>query len=32
MDAKGRELLAQGSLYGGIGLTVLLWVVKSVAG
>jgi succinate dehydrogenase / fumarate reductase cytochrome b subunit len=32
MDAKGRELLAQASLYGGIGLTILLWIVRSLAG
>jgi succinate dehydrogenase / fumarate reductase, cytochrome b subunit len=32
MDAKGRELLAQASLIGGIGLTLLLWIVKALAG
>jgi succinate dehydrogenase / fumarate reductase cytochrome b subunit len=32
MHAKGRELLAQASLFGGIGLTVLLWVLKSIVG
>lgn len=32
MDPQGRELLAQASLYGGIGLTVLLWIIKSLAG
>lgn len=32
MDKEGRELLAQASLYGGIGLTVLLWVLKTIAG
>lgn len=32
MDPQGRELLAQASLYGGVGLTVLLWIIKSLAG
>jgi succinate dehydrogenase / fumarate reductase cytochrome b subunit len=32
MDPQGRELLAQASLYGGIGLTVLLWIIKSLVG
>ncbi len=32
MDPRGRELLAQATLYGGVGLTVLLWVLKSIAG
>ncbi len=32
MDPKGRELLAQATLYGGIALTLLLWVLKSIAG
>lgn len=32
MDAKGRELLAQASLVGGIGLTILLWIIKAIAG
>lgn len=32
MDPKGREMLAQASLFGGIGLTVLLWIVSSLVG
>lgn len=32
MDEKGRELLAQASLFGGIGLTLLLWILKTIAG
>jgi succinate dehydrogenase / fumarate reductase cytochrome b subunit len=32
MDPRGRELLAQGTLYGGVGLTLLLWILKSLAG
>jgi len=32
MDPKGREFMAQAALFGGIGLTVLLWVLKSIAG
>lgn len=32
MDKDGRELLAQASLYGGIGLTLLLWILKALVG
>jgi succinate dehydrogenase / fumarate reductase cytochrome b subunit len=32
MDPKGRELLAQASAAGGVGLTVLLWILKTIAG
>jgi succinate dehydrogenase / fumarate reductase cytochrome b subunit len=32
MDPRGRELLAQGTLYGGVGLTLLLWIIKSLVG
>ncbi|WP_363349257.1 succinate dehydrogenase, cytochrome b556 subunit [Methylocystis echinoides] len=32
MDPQGRELLAQATLYGGVGLTLLLWVLKSLVG
>lgn len=31
MDPKGRELLAQGTLVGGVGLTLLLWIIKTLA-
>lgn len=32
MDPWGREFLAQATLYGGIGLTVLLWIISAIAG
>jgi succinate dehydrogenase / fumarate reductase, cytochrome b subunit len=32
MDAEGREFLARASLFGGVGLTVLLWILKSLVG
>lgn len=32
MDPKGREALAIGTLAGGVGLTVLTWIVRSFAG
>jgi succinate dehydrogenase / fumarate reductase cytochrome b subunit len=32
MDPKGRELLAQGTLIGGVGLTVLLWIASTLFG
>lgn len=32
MDAEGREFLAKASLYGGAGLTLLLWILKSLVG
>ncbi len=32
MDPKGREALAIGTLVGGVGLTVLTWIAKSLAG
>ena len=32
MDPKGREFLAQATLGGGIALTLLVWIMKSVAG
>ena len=32
MDAKGRELLAQGTLVGGILLTLLVFIFKTLAG
>jgi len=31
MDPKGRELLAQGTLFGGVGLTVVFWIVAALA-
>jgi succinate dehydrogenase / fumarate reductase cytochrome b subunit len=31
MDHPEREYLAQGTLYGGIGLTVLVWVIAWAA-
>lgn len=31
-DAKGRELLAQATLWGGVGLTILFWLVVSALG
>jgi succinate dehydrogenase / fumarate reductase, cytochrome b subunit len=31
MDPKGRELLAQGTLIGGVGLTILFWVAATLA-
>jgi succinate dehydrogenase / fumarate reductase cytochrome b subunit len=31
MDAKGRELLAQGTLVGGILLTLLVFIFKTLA-
>ena len=32
MDPKGRETLAIGTLAGGVGLTVLTWIAKALAG
>jgi succinate dehydrogenase / fumarate reductase cytochrome b subunit len=32
MDPKGRELLAQGTLAGGIILTLLTWMLSTLAG
>ena len=32
MDPKGREALAIGTLAGGVGLTVLTWIAKSLVG
>ncbi len=32
MDKHGRELLAQASLFGGVGLTLLLWIFRAFAG
>lgn len=32
MDKEGRERLAQASLYGGIGLTLLLWILRVIVG
>ena len=32
MDAQGRELLAQASAAGGLGLTVLLWILRTLTG
>lgn len=32
MDPKGREFLAQATLVGGIGLTLLVWILKTLAG
>jgi succinate dehydrogenase / fumarate reductase, cytochrome b subunit len=32
VDAQGRELLAQASAAGGLGLTVLLWILRTIAG
>lgn len=32
MDPRGREFLAQATLIGGAGLTVLLWIVRALAG
>ena len=32
MDAKGRELLAQATLVGGIALTALTWILSTLAG
>jgi succinate dehydrogenase / fumarate reductase cytochrome b subunit len=32
MDPKGRELAAQATLYGGVGLTILFWIVVAVFG
>lgn len=32
MDPKGREALAIGTLAGGVGLTVLTWIARSLAG
>ena len=32
MDKEGRELLAKASLYGGIGLTLLVWIIRAIAG
>lgn len=31
MDPKGRELLAQATLGGGIALTLLVWIMKTLA-
>lgn len=31
MDPKGREFLAQATLGGGIGLTLLVWITKLLA-
>jgi succinate dehydrogenase / fumarate reductase cytochrome b subunit len=32
MDPQGRELLAKATLFGGAGLTLFLWILKSLAG
>ncbi|MCC3244259.1 succinate dehydrogenase, cytochrome b556 subunit [Methylocystis sp. WRRC1] len=32
MDPKGREFLAQATLGGGVALTLLVWVLKSLVG
>jgi succinate dehydrogenase / fumarate reductase cytochrome b subunit len=32
MDPKGREFLAQATLVGGIGLTLLVWILRTLAG
>jgi succinate dehydrogenase / fumarate reductase cytochrome b subunit len=32
MDPKGRELAAQATLFGGVGLTVLFWIVVAIFG
>jgi succinate dehydrogenase / fumarate reductase cytochrome b subunit len=32
MDPKGRETLALGTLYGGLGLTLALWIIRAVVG
>jgi succinate dehydrogenase / fumarate reductase cytochrome b subunit len=31
-DPKGRELLAQATLWGGIGLTILFWLIVAAFG
>ncbi len=31
-DPKGRELAAQATLYGGVGLTILFWIVVAIFG
>jgi succinate dehydrogenase / fumarate reductase cytochrome b subunit len=32
MDPRGRELLALGTLIGGVGLTLLIWALRAILG